>query len=193
MRRPMSVAFFLLACVSTNLLSGPQASSESNPPPGSRGNADSIPFIGRSDPKGNPIRLARATGHVSNYTEEKIPPYRLPEPLAMANGNRVTSPEQWLKQRRPEILKFYRDQIYGSVPPNVPKVSWEVSQAEPGDREGAAIVKRAVGGKVGDKPDGPKMNMTIQLPAKPSGPETLESSAKAHNSSIRRLLDFGPG
>ncbi|WP_435011971.1 acetylxylan esterase (plasmid) [Tundrisphaera lichenicola] len=168
----MPVAFFLLACVSTNLLSRPQAPGESNPPPGSRGNADNIPFIGRSDPKGNPVRLARATGHVSNYTEEKIPPYTLPDPLVMANGQRVTSPAKWFKERRPAILKFDRDQIYGHVPPNAPKVSWEVSQADPGDREGAAIAMRAIG-KMGDKPDGPKRNLTIHLPARASGPVPL--------------------
>ena len=42
------------------------------PAPGTRGNPDNVPFIGRRDPKGNPVRLARATGHVSNYTEEKV-------------------------------------------------------------------------------------------------------------------------
>ncbi len=87
----------------------------------------------------------------------------------MANGERVTSPEQWFQTRRPEILKFYRDQIYGHVPANAPKVTWEVSQADAVDRDGAAIVRRVVG-KMGDKPDGPKMNLTIHLPAKASGP-----------------------
>ena len=171
MPRPMSVAIFLLACIPTAGLSSPQAPApgESNPPPGTRGNPDNTPFIGHSDPKGNPVRLARATGHVSNYTEEKVPAYTLPDPLAMANGERVTDPARWLQGRRPEILKFYRDQIYGHVPPNAPKVSWEVSRVEAGEREGTAIVKRAVG-KMGDKPDGPRMNMTIHLPAKASGP-----------------------
>ena len=103
-------------------------SDPSLPAPGTRGNADNVPFIGRSDPKGNPVRLAKATGHVSNYSEDKVRPYTLPDPLVMASGERVTSAEQWFKARRPEILKFYRDEIYGRVPANAPKVTWEVSR-----------------------------------------------------------------
>ena len=58
------------------------------PAPGTRGNPDNVPFIGRRDPKGNPVRLARATGHVSNYSEERVRPYTLPDPLVMASGER---------------------------------------------------------------------------------------------------------
>jgi hypothetical protein len=171
MPRPTSVAIFLLACIPTAGVTGPQtpAPSESIPPPGTRGNPDNIPFIGRSDPKGNPVRLARATGHVSNYAEEKIPAYTLPDPLVMVNGERVNDPARWVQGRRPEILKFYRDQIYGNVPETAPKVVWESSLVEAGEREGKAIVKRAVG-RMGAKPDGPRLNMTIHLPAKASGP-----------------------
>ena len=56
---------------------------------GHAGNADNVPFIGRRDPGNNPVRLARATGHVSNYGEQKVPPYTLPDPLVMASGERV--------------------------------------------------------------------------------------------------------
>src|SRR4051794_34749792 len=61
------------------------------PPPGSRGNADNVPFIGEGDPNRNPVRLAKATGHVSNYSEDKVAPYTLPDPLVMADGRRVNS------------------------------------------------------------------------------------------------------
>ena len=63
------------------------------PKPGANGNPDNVPYIGKSDPKGNPVRLAKATGHVSNYSEDKVPPYTLPDPLVLANGERVTTPE----------------------------------------------------------------------------------------------------
>src|SRR4051794_27245446 len=70
------------------------------PTPGTRGNADNVPLIGRSDPNGNPVRLAKATGHVSNYSEDKVPPYTLPDPLLTSDGERVTSAETWFKKRR---------------------------------------------------------------------------------------------
>ena len=138
-------------------------------PARARGNADNVPFIGRSDPKGNPVRLAKVTGHVSNYSEDKIRPYSLPDPLVMASGERVASADQSFKVRRPEILKYYRDEIYGRVPANAPKVTWVVSETDAAARGGTAIMKRVVG-QMGDKPDGPKMTLTVQLPAKASEP-----------------------
>src|SRR5262249_33273599 len=135
------------------------------PAPGTRGNADNVPLIGRADPKGNPIRLARATGHVSNYSEEKVRPYTLPDPLVMTNGERVAAADRWFKARSPEILKFYREEIHGRVPDDAPRVTWEVAETDPTARGGAATMKRAVG-RMGDRPDGPRMNMTVYLPAK---------------------------
>jgi hypothetical protein len=145
-------------------------SDEPNPPAaGTRGNPDNVPFIGKRDPKGNPVRLAKATGHVSNYSEEKVPPYTLPDPLVMANGERVTSAAMWLQTRRPEILAFYQNEIYGRVPANAPTVTWEVTETDNNARDGTAILTRVVG-KVGDKPDGPRMNLSVYLPAKANGP-----------------------
>ncbi len=74
-------------------------------------------------------------------------------------------------RRSRRSLKFYRDQIRGHVPANAPKVTWEVSQAGTPSTVTAAIGR--VVGKIGDKPDGPKMNLTIHLPAKASGPVPL--------------------
>src|SRR5215510_5205314 len=109
---PPSVAA-LLACVIV------LASRADDPPkPGSTGNPDNVAYIGKSDPKGNPVRLAKATGHVSNYSEDKVPPYTLPDPLVLSDGRKVTSAEVWVKQRRPEILKYYETEIYGRVPGN---------------------------------------------------------------------------
>jgi hypothetical protein len=139
------------------------------PAPGARGNADNVPFIGGRDPGNNPVRLARASGHVSNYNEAKVAPYTLPDPLVMANGQRVTTAGQWFGTRRPEILKVYQTEIYGRVPANAPKVIWEVTETDPSARDGAAIRKQVIG-RMGEKSDGPKMKLTLHLPAKSSGP-----------------------
>jgi hypothetical protein len=142
------------------------------PAPGTRGNADNVPYIGKSDPKGNAVRLAKATGHVSNYSEDKIAPYTLPDPLVMADGRKVTSGEMWFKERRPEILKFYENEIYGRVPDNAPKVTWEVTETDPAARNGTAIMQHVVG-RVGGKPDAPKINMTVYRPATAEGPAPM--------------------
>jgi hypothetical protein len=133
------------------------------PAPGTRGNADNVPFIGRRDPGGNPVRLARATGHVSNYDETKVPPYTLPDPLVMADGSRVTTAEQWFRKRRPEILRVYQNEVYGRIPEGAPAVTWEVTETDTAARDGKAIMKR-VAGKMGARPDGPRMTLTVNLP-----------------------------
>src|SRR4051812_49916000 len=128
-----ALAAGLLACLA--VLS---ARADDPPKPGAKGNPDNVPHIGKSDPKGNPVRLARATGHVSNYSEDKVPPYTLPDPLVLADGRRVSSAALWFKQRRPEILKFYRTEIYGEVPDNAPKVTWTVTETDGAARKGTA-------------------------------------------------------
>src|SRR4051812_32401545 len=165
------------AAVSFSLLIGsvswaqaPSAPVDGNlPAPGTRGNADNVPFIGKSDPSGNPVKLAKATGHVSNYSEQKVAAYTLPDPLVMASGERVTTPQMWRERRRPEILSFYQNEIYGRIPDNAPQVKWDVTETDTNARDGAAIMKRVVG-RIGDKPDGPRMNLIVHLPAKSSGP-----------------------
>ncbi len=176
MRVFLSAAFALIVFTAAITLgqapaakNGSDKASENLPAPGSRGNPDNVPYIGKGDPRGNPVRLAKATGHVSNYSEEKVAAYTLPDPLVLNNGESVTTPEMWRNQRRPEILKFYETEIYGRIPDNAPKVTWEVKETDSTAREGAAIMKRIVG-RMGDKPDGPQMNLTVHLPAKSNGP-----------------------
>ncbi len=55
------------------------------------------------------------------------------------------------------------------MPDGAPRVTWEVAETDPAARDGAAIMKRVVG-RMGEKPDGPRMNMTLYLPAKASEP-----------------------
>jgi hypothetical protein len=161
----------LLGCITLTAAQPPasQPDKDKLPAPGTTGNPDNVPYIGKKDPQGNPVRLAKATGHVSNYSEDKVAPYTLPDPLVTSDKRRVTTAEVWLKQRRPEILKFFRDEIYGTVPENAPKVAWEVTETDDNARKGTAVMRRIVG-RMGDKKDGPRMNLTVFTPAKAKGP-----------------------
>ena len=48
-----------------------------------------------------------ASGQHPNLDESKANPYpNLPDPLTLNNGQKVTTPEMWWNQRRPEILEF---------------------------------------------------------------------------------------
>src|SRR5436305_596615 len=41
----------------------------------------------------------------------------LPDPLVMLNGKRVTTREQWVKTRRPELKELFQYYMYGYLPP----------------------------------------------------------------------------
>src|SRR5262245_46400089 len=78
----------------------------------------------------------------------------------------------WRTRRRPEILKLYQTEIYGRIPDNAPKVTWEVAETGPKARDGSAVMRRVVGrvGEMGDQPDGPKMTLTVYTPARAERP-----------------------
>jgi dienelactone hydrolase len=61
-----------------------------------------------------PFRAQRIPGY--NYDESKIPPYTLLDPLRLADGHTVTSPQQWFTQRRPEILHLFEENVFGVTP-----------------------------------------------------------------------------
>jgi len=40
----------------------------------------------------------------------------LPDPLKLASGERLKSPEEWAQKRRPEVLELFRTHVYGRAP-----------------------------------------------------------------------------
>jgi hypothetical protein len=76
----------------------------------------------RPGPSGNP-----QAPNSANYDESLANPYpKLPEVLKLNSGHAVTTPEQWWKERRPEIVEDFEREVLGRVPANVPQVTWEV-------------------------------------------------------------------
>ncbi|MCL2742525.1 MAG: acetylxylan esterase [Planctomycetaceae bacterium] len=51
----------------------------------------------------------------ANYDEAKVQEYTLPDPLTMQDGRKVTTAEQWMKERRPELLKLFEEHVYGKA------------------------------------------------------------------------------
>jgi len=125
----------------------------------------------RKDADGRTLQVTRNTGHVTNYYEEKIPDYTLPDPLKLASGVPVADADTWYKFRRPEILNYYKTEIYGRVPASAPKVTFTVASTDPQALNGTAIHKQIVGHFGG--PDGPTMTVEMFLPAKATGPVPL--------------------
>ncbi len=54
--------------------------------------------------------------HDANYDKDKIQPYTLENPLAFADGRKVSSASDWSERRR-EILGIFAKEMYGAEPP----------------------------------------------------------------------------
>jgi len=113
------------------------------------------------DANGNTLRLATKTGHVSNYDEDKVKPYTLPDPLAFASGARVADAAAW-KRRRDELIQIYEKDIFGRIPGDAPKVSW--TKLPMHGVVGDAMEPTFVSGKVGNGPDAPRLMLAIHRP-----------------------------
>lgn len=110
----------------------------------------------------------------NNYDESKANPYPdLPDPLTLNNGQKVTTPEMWWNQRRPEIVEMFDREVYGRRPKTFPKVTWEVIKQTPGTNNGVAILTKYLVGHV-DNSAFPAISVNIQLvlstPANATGP-----------------------
>lgn len=109
---------------------------------------------------------------MTNYREDKVGSYTLPELLVTRLGIRVETDEVWRQHRRPELLELYRKEIYGRVPINAPAVAFEVAEMNPQALHGTAI-KKVIVARFGDLPDGPKVQLHLYLPSRAKGPAPL--------------------
>lgn len=51
-----------------------------------------------------------------NYDEDAIAPFDLPNPLITFNGRKIKNAKKWEQKRRPEILEFFTENVYGEIP-----------------------------------------------------------------------------
>ncbi len=104
-----------------------------------------------------------------NYDESKVPTFALPDPLVLANGDKVTDAKTWQEKRRPEILKLFEEQVYGRSPQPRDDMSFEVASVDKKALGGKAIRKEITVYFSADKA-GPQMSILLYLPADAKGP-----------------------
>jgi hypothetical protein len=112
--------------------------------------------------------------NAANYDEAKANPYpKLPDPLLLKDGTKVTTAEMWLKQRRAEIVEDFDREIYGRVPKDTPKVKWEVTDTKKQKVGDVEVVTKQLTGHV-DNSSYPQITVDIKLtlttPEKATGP-----------------------
>ena len=97
-----------------------------------------------------------------NYNEYKANPYLYyPDPLTTFSGKKVKNAKQWRRERRPELVKVFEDEIYGRIPDNVPAIRWEVVKEEKIDMEGIPCIRRDLAG-VADNSACPSIEVRLQ-------------------------------
>jgi hypothetical protein len=111
--------------------------------------------------------------NAANYDESKANPYpKLPDPLLLKNGKRVTTAKDW-QRRRAEIVEEFDREIYGRVPKNTPRVKWEVAGTSQEMNGDLPILTKKLVGHVDDS-SYPLISVDIQLtlstPANATGP-----------------------
>ena len=84
-------------------------------------------------------------GNWTNYDESKANTYTLLDPLKLKNGKPVKDANTWWKQRRPEILNDYLNEIYGKTPANTPNVTFAATGTDSTVLTGKATRKSIIG------------------------------------------------
>jgi hypothetical protein len=73
-----------------------------------------------------------------NYDEAKAGGIPNLDPLTAADGTKITTKEQWLVKRKPELMKLFESEVYGKTPGGATKAVRVVVESEN---------KNALGGK----------------------------------------------
>jgi lysophospholipase L1-like esterase len=108
-------------------------------------------------------RAAAGEPGAANYDPARANPYPdWPEVLTLKDGRKVTTPEQWWQERRPEIALDFEREVYGRVPAEVPKVTWTATETVETTVGGQPVVARRVIGHV-DNSACPAVTVDIKM------------------------------
>lgn len=129
--------------------------------------ADLLLFTGRLLALAAGAGLLAAAGALAEPME--LPPVsalkaqpEMPDPLVMFDGRRVTSREQWERERRPELKRLFQHYMYGTFPPLPGNMRGTVDREDPRALSGKATL-REVTLRYG--PEGtPPLHLLLLLP-----------------------------
>jgi hypothetical protein len=77
-----------------------------------------------------------------NYYEEKVPAYTLPGIMTAVNGKKITTSQDWIKDRREEVLELFSENVYGRIPSTPYQKSFKVINEDKNAMDGAATLKQ---------------------------------------------------
>jgi len=77
-----------------------------------------------------------------NYDENNVPKFDLPDPLTTFSGKKIKNSSEWIEERRPELLTFFSENVYGKVPCKIPIYQWKVVEQSGNALDGKACRKQ---------------------------------------------------
>lgn len=104
-----------------------------------------------------------------NYAEPKAGRPTLPDPLTLANGQRVRDAKTWLAQRRPELVRLFAENQFGRAPGRPADLSFDVFEKAAPAFDGQAT-RRQVTIRFSKDPAAPKLDVLLYLPAAATKP-----------------------
>jgi hypothetical protein len=107
-----------------------------------------------------------------NYTEAKVGEYTLPDPLTLANGDPVTTVDDWQVKRRPEIVALFEENEYGRAPARPKAMRFELVETGTPCFEGKAIRKQ-IAIHFGEGEADPVLDLLVYLPAAATTPSPV--------------------
>lgn len=91
--------------------------------------------------------------------------YVLPDALTLFNGKKVTTAKQWNEQRKPELLTFFKREMYGQMPGRPAGMTFKIFDTDTKALNGKATRKQ-ITVYFNGKPDGPQMDILMYIPNK---------------------------
>jgi hypothetical protein len=89
------------------------------------------------------VLVLAAAAHAGFPDVSKLPSHKaLPDPLTMFNGDRVTTRDQWVHKRRPELKALFQYYMYGHLPPAPAKIASTVEREDHRYFGGKATMKQ---------------------------------------------------
>lgn len=101
--------------------------------------------------------------------ESKVPPYTLPDPLKLEDGQPVRDARSWNTRRRKELIAMMEREMYGRAPGRPAAMGFEQTSIDSHALNGKAVRKEITVTFNSAKSE-PKMNILLYLPADAKGP-----------------------
>lgn len=99
----------------------------------------------------------------ANFDEAKVGAYTLPSLLTTTNGRKITTRQQWEKERRPQVLTQFSEVVYGRFPPKPRHTRYHTVAVDSRALEGSATRKEIVI-YFGENSDSPALHLLLYLP-----------------------------